>query len=641
MFAQRKILELSYLLISLLLITILTVGFWIKQFNAYPNLDTGAIFALFHHDIEIPPLISRLLDFSFRDPMVNEKDHVLHPCPYAILLPHAILYRIFGASAYVIAEMAFVILRFILLVCFINAFVRSRMISICISLSFESGLLEAILYKIFTVTGFFLFAPENIAIFNPIHYQRITRPLVSFPYFIFSLWTLICLCYKKKFQLKCAIGIGVSLSLLLNGNFYGFIVCLLTACFLVLIRVTQQRINKIELYNYFFTLVILLLGSIPLLLNIFIFPNSELFRRGGEFKISYAVFCMQNSVKYTLLIIILISILKIIIDHPPFLKKILGGIFQQQAFLFFFFVLVSSSLGFLFMPTVLGKTIQEEHFFQYQDKAVLLFLLMEMALFLRMVTRFLRKLRMRMTAIYCLCIFIFCGVLWQVIGRLTRYEINTYHPRADFDGYYQLGKNYANDFNELYHYLNNVAPYKVVLSFDTVVVNYLVAFRKKFAYCPISLNTTIFDSEIDERLLYAFRLLGVTPSQISRLLKPHKVAMFHNAYIEILFGGYAKYSVSRRYSIAPLSDYPIEFLDKMFEIHYSPWPLIIRPKSTFIQMEKTLKQLPKDAWKKYQLDLIILLNNSFEKNLNPDPKYFHLLFSNNTFRVFKKYFDEK
>jgi hypothetical protein len=600
------------------------------------------LFTFSRNDIEYAPSIRSLFAFSGEPALWEQSKQTAGPAvfPYLSLLPYSIFYKLFGAFGFALLEVILIAARFGLLFLFLRCFVASPLVAAVNAFFFETFLSWWVVGRVNELVGVLnriLSAVSGLALpllprdqFRPDFYNRVPRPVLTFPLSLIVLWLLARLWTRRRFSRWEAIGLGLGYAMLVSSNLHLFIGLGLVGLliFVLVCADSQAEIAGRGRGLLAWASAALVGGSIPWVLQTVVFGNKEVQARLGVVSIPYGkIFVEPLAGRFFAIFLLLLVVIRWVSgwrSPPAWVKKL----DETRLLSFGTIFMLGALLAMPVLPVFTGKTCFEGNFYKLMYDAIVLTCLTLAAVLSERAWSALRSrpwLAGRRAAV--LGAVLLTGVAsaaWASAKIRTRPTAG--HPRADLP-YYTLPDSYRSDFIQVTQFLETRPDYEVVLAFDVVFLSYELGFRGKHAYCPPVGFSKASDAEAEDRALRMLRLFGVKDAQLA-----DEVNDFH---VQNYFFGGSKYAVTREFSYASLDEYPPEVLKGLHQYIPFPWDDgFFVPKTRMSEIRAQYAALPADAWKKYRLDAIVVLNNDAEKRFVPNPAYFEEVLSNASFRVY-------
>jgi hypothetical protein len=168
---------------------------------------------------------------------------------------------------------------------------------------------------------------------------------------------------------------------------------------------------------------------------------------------------------------------------------------------------------------------------------------------------------------------------------------------------------------------------KILGTFDPQLSSWWISFKHGYAYIADPFITTVSDAEIESRLIYFCKVVGMNAEDFRSFV--------NRFYVNAFWLAHNKYQASQAYTFAPIWDYEESMQKKIKETSIlDSWRIAI-PTS---EQRRLVNQFNiKDAQdNNRRLDLVILTSDESLKDFTPPEDTFVFRYSNSTFRVWKR-----
>lgn len=615
------------IIIFLVLLTGLT--YWFFSFWHYPN-DPLSVAVLYRgsDDMIYYPFVKALSDCTIEESVVYEyAGSGVRSYPFLPLLVHAGLFRFFGPAAFVIGEVLFTLLYYLLAVTLLRACGVSQPLSRLVSFCLITGILN------FTITVPSPFAHSSTTLYFDFWDRRFPRPLVSGPLLLGAILLLMKLCSPTDTLKSKSLWIlfGIAAAVLPQADPYAAIVFFLAAgvAFVFLLCTARHQRSEI-LKGMMLCIPAGMLTSLSLFIQRFM-EHPDLPRRYGVFPIDRDFFLFEFQNAGVIALVVILAICLEILKH-----SLPGSVTPAQARFSRLLSLLCVSACFALPVSgfVLGKTIQPYHFalvsITFASYGVLIhaLLLLQIA-FARVQSSLSETGRcsterlMRALAILIITV----GLLFNMLSTFSTVRKST-HIRADFSEWEALQdyrRHFAALIRELQH--KRYAACKVAALFDCQVSFWWLTFGGDKLFLAEPFISTVSDREVESRYMNFCHLLGMTPDRFISFIRKPSILTF--------WFGHNKYQASRMYTFSPMEDYSPEDNNKIVstpgvESWQASWNNIL-PLS---EQDRLRHQYEGEIiHSQRRLDLIILTRYEIDSGLSPISDDFTLGFENPVFQV--------
>lgn len=224
------------------------------------------------------------------------------------------------------------------------------------------------------------------------------------------------------------------------------------------------------------------------------------------------------------------------------------------------------------------------------------------------------------------CLAVACVFLLLLVGREWDSQIDG-HKRNDFQEYAEL-ENYRSNFLELVQFLSRDSntELKVMGTFDHQVYAWWCAFENGKSFLPDPFATVLSDDEIESRLAWFCRSLGMSADSFGRFIQEH--------FVHVLWFAHNKYQASGAYRFSEMEDYLPETRKRIEKARVEDsWEIAVPIGETKRMVEK-FRDLPPEAPGAARLDFVVLDKTKNQNGLAPPTESFSLKFENDAFRVY-------
>jgi hypothetical protein len=547
--------------------------------------------------------------------------------PFLPLLVHAGLFRVLGPAAFVVGEVLFNLLFYLLVTTLLRACGISQSLSRLAGFCLAAGMIH------FNIAIPLPFAHTSTTLYFDFWDRRFPRPLVSFPIFLLSVLLLMKLSGPGD-SLKSKplwIFFGIAAAALFQADPYMAIVFFLAAGMAFgFVLVTAHRQRREILKGMVLCIPAGLLTSLSLFIQRFL-THPDVTRRYGVFPVDrdFFLFQFQNAGVVALVVVlaVLLEILK---------RRLPGSVTSAQLCCSWVLSIlcVSACFALPISGLVLGTSIHPYHFALASITLASYGLLVHALILLQIA--FMRAQsslgasgsRSAQRFMRALSIVIIVAALLLNVQSASSAARKTTHIRTDVPEWEAL-QDYRRHFTALIGELRQerYAPCKVAGLFDHQVAFWWLAFGGGNLFLAEPAFSTLPDSEVESRLIAFCRLLGMTPDNFASFIKKPWVLVF--------WIGHNKYQASRLYTFSPIDDYSPEDQKKILsspgvESWQSSWNIIL-PLS---EEERLCHQYgSKTSRPSRRLDVIILTRYEIDMGLSPPRDDFVLEYENPVFQV--------
>jgi hypothetical protein len=213
-------------------------------------------------------------------------------------------------------------------------------------------------------------------------------------------------------------------------------------------------------------------------------------------------------------------------------------------------------------------------------------------------------------------------------GHAVRLSQKDTHMRSELEEYGSLTQ-YRTDFQGVTHELRQYSQLgdRVIGTFDHQLYSWWITFEQGFSFIPDPLFFTGADRDIEQRLAFLCRMLGMSPAQFHTfMMRP---------YVNHFWLAHNKYKVSKLHTFAPLSDYVLEDVQAAIEQAGTLGGRFAIPLSEQERLQQdyaALDHVPGNL----KLDVLVLTNDVFLRRFHPPEGLFELIYENTTFRVWRR-----
>ncbi len=568
-------------------------------------------------DIEDFPLIASLSRFSFGDASLWERAGAgLTSYPVLALLPHAVLFRIFGTAGYIAADILIALAFYLTLEALLRFFGFSSRLSVL------GAALPILITKIPATGGYMAYIN-----YFPLNFWgwRIPRPFVSEIFFFAALaaaWGLFR--PGSKCGTKAWGALGLAFALAVQTQAHAALILFL-AMPLWWAASGRDRLRGGALVRGFFVASLVFAVVVALFVAQRWIEHPDLPVRCGVFSVDrfHPIFLEVNPAAvfvwgYTFLIAWLL---------PRFFTDGRGCVLRA-ALCFTACLTIAAYFALPVSWMLLGRTVQPGLFERQFDKIFSLnyFITIVAVMEAALMVPCLPALKNIVTKSFISVVLVIAAA--SSVGWVTTLAGNGDHMRPTFEEYKELGPGYRDDFAALVRELEKpvYGECRVIGTFDHQAYAWWGGFRNGYSYLPDPLMTTASDGEIEQRFVEFCRLVGVQREELA--------AFAGLSYVNIFWIGHDKYQASRAHTLRPIADYSA---------------------STAVKISKTS---PLDSWhvelpqtdaarlvSRYdasgdaptgRLDLVVLNTDKSQRQLAPPGHLFEPVFSNASFRVWRR-----
>jgi len=536
MHLQKKDMGYKSLLYLISLPFLIIIFKWGVSFYYLNDLAVDLKILLNFNDGSYFPFIISLSDINF-SPSFNGYfvTEGVTSFPYASIIFHAILFKLFNLHGLVIAELIFCIFGYLLVYYFLKKSGISNLCSILVTflIFFSPVILEYVS---------FIFAYH-------LNSNRFPRPLVTNVFFYLSLILLLNF-VKNNFKIKKDyIFFGIILSLLLQSFIYLFLVIGFSFFTILLLNLISYKDNFKEKFRYSLLLIIIFfLFSLPFILqNIFV--EEDYAARMGLFSVNLEEkkFLFTKTIDHYLKIKNLIYG-SIVFGFYIFFKKK----FSSKYLLSFrvYLVLFTSSfivplIFIIFSPYI----IWFKHFFDVKN---LIFIIGIILISAFIIEQFKGKL---LTKTFFTTLYIFI-----LSSNIFYYSFNASNN-------YSKNKERWEDLNKVLIKSNDIISDKTNNIFsNSSLINYYYIYKGQNISYPDGFHTSLNDDQLEIQMINSFKSIGYSNTDFMELLA-NKISWRSSNEIGQISG--YKYQFSSIHTFFDVNDYSekeIEFLknDNLF-----------------------------------------------------------------------------
>ncbi len=555
---------------------------WLTSYYFFDeSIDVKIIFESVDDGKLYYPLIKFLAEFEFNrsfDPEI--KDLKIIPLPFAGILLHSFLLKIFGFFSFVIADLICVSV-FLYIFYNILRFTISENLSIVLSI---------ILYLLpVFLSNTFLYNISYIQNFADSFYNlRVPRPMLSNLFFFGFLLIILKLNFNFKYSYKIYSILGLILGLTLSSFFYYFFTQVCILLFFFLIKFKKNILRELyENYRYFLVLTITFLFTItPFLLNLLFHEN--------EFTIRQCIYTLDFPKKVELLqyltekylsikfisLFVIISFINFLINHLKFNHRKITNIFYIS--------FISSFVGPVIFILISNKSCVFYHFINFIILNGFLYMIISTIL---IIEKFL-KIRINFIKKFFSILFLIVIFGYQnFINVKKNYEISTY-------------KSYREEFSNVTNLIKeNYSLDKItLLTFETDLIIWSIMKDVKHLTVINALFTSKKDHMIEEDIFSAFKILNLNENNFKLFIKNKKSTWrYINEHITKYF--YYKYQANSLVTFKNSNDFTKEEISHINNTHLLLHQQSIIPKFELDRFEKKFKIFNKNV---IYPDLIIL-----------------------------------
>ena len=614
----------SYYIIFLISFSI----FFIKWFFSYYNygFEDIIIKVIFNPagDQLYYPFVKQLSDLNFNEGYSKiYNDLNLIGFPFFTSLIHAIFFKIFGPTSFIILELILIIVVNIIFFKIFKLLKLSNNYSIIFAFVLFS--LPNFIYLLNELKIPYIFNLKQL--YSGFYSLRFPRPIIT-NLFLFLFLFFSIKFYISEFKKDISRNLYFStifLASLLSSFFYFFLSCGISLVLIIFIKYKNSILSKENLFLFLKCGIIFCIISTPFILQLLFIEKDYLYRI-GYFKLNYEtkIFLFGHLFKgFTKLEFLCLLFLNTFLF---FLNVKLNNNIRKYLLPFFIFFISSIIVPFIFLTFFSGIT-----FFNYFIFTIILsgFIFLKINIII-LFSYFVKPYSKKIVSVLIFFLIIFFNGIYfyknSFINQLSSgTHFNAKNPdtfRKDFQNLTNLLKKKVNNDNAL------------LLTNDLETQLWWILSGKKYYYFPVVLFVSLKDHMIEEQLINAFKYLDLTSSDFINYFNQNRISSWRvvntNNYF---FLGHLKYQANYLKKFADIDYYPKnthKFIKKK-SIHHTNQ--VVLPFNEILRLKKQFNQTKKN---KYLKPNIIVLNKSdflYKKILQNNK--FEILMENENFILFK------
>jgi hypothetical protein len=304
---------------------------------------------------------------------------------------------------------------------------------------------------------------------------------------------------------------------------------------------------------------------------------------------------------------------------------------------FLYFMCLAAYLALPVSCVLLGKGIHFYHFYivfvRVSSLILLVFCLYALDLSAAIFAKNIEQLKLNYILVNIFrkgsvfLVIFFCMV--SMFKNAYSYTMNKQQMLSPFASEWKALVNYRTDFVAVIKELSKkeYRDCKILGTFDPQLSSWWISFKHGYAYIADPFITTVSDAEIESRLIYFCKVVGMNAEDFRSFV--------NRFYVNAFWLAHNKYQASQAYTFAPIWDYEESMQKKIKETSIlDSWRIAI-PTS---EQRRLVNQFNiKDAQdNNRRLDLVILTSDESLKDFTPPEDTFVFRYSNSTFRVWKR-----
>ena len=581
------------------------------------ELDLKSLYLTNLKDIEYFPVVYALSEFKLNPSFLeNLNPNGLIGFPMLPLIIHSFFYKIFGIYSFVLLEIIFKLIFFLVLIKFLNEiFIKS-----------SKSLLFIFLLLIFIEIGNFFSSYLNIILLQNLIYTltenfetRFPRPLISGIVFFYAFKVLSNFeiqKFEKKYYLY-SIKLGLCFGLLLNIFFYHFV----NFSFLLFVLIVKQYFNYFKVNKYFIKnilcsfFVFFLFFLIFYLQQYYIEPDWAerigVISITAQQKLFVLFYYFRSLVRIEFLFPLLISII-LFINSNYFFKE--ENLKKKNIIFYFIICSIITPIVFIFVSP---KIVSLHHFIHILKFSIIFYIFVESY---ELISFFLSKIYIkRIIKNYFIMIVV---IVFFIVGFYNKLNIFN----NNLDNFKDLVS------TEKYLLKENIKSKKLKLfTNDLTISNLWLNYNNRGLVISDGFITSLKNDKIEYNFINSMKAFGLNNDEFKKFISFEK-SQYRNRFFMYVFN--YRYLANSLVTYSPLSNYDDEMKNKI--INTSPF----RVESQIVpndEKEKFLKMFNNHKINKSLFpDYIILKLEDLVNELPIKNKIFELIISNNTYKIYKK-----
>lgn len=603
----------------LVLVVLKAASYWLISKWQHPH-DPPSVTAMYRiadtGDIGYYPVISGFSRLNLGERTIYEHaGKGMASFPLASLVPHALAFRLFGWPGLILVDLVAVLGFYLIFAVLLRIMGVPEAVSYCVSL--------------LIVAGVWLIVPHVIPHFPLVFWDlRIPRPLITDAFLAIGVGLVSLLLNDEGGSSRRLwwFALGLAFAALVQGEIYlAMSMAVLIAVLVGFLFIRDYGVPGAWARRAVDVVALgagTALAGLPFLMQRLL-ENKEAARRLGVFPIPRGhLLFLPGRLPYLLVAaVVALGALDLILLRREGAAE--GRLARERNILMLVVFSVASLLVLPLSGVLLGKGIQLYHFEDAVVRICSLALLI-LSLYLAGRRRWLQEGGSWVTPVVwgiMAISLIVSGLLGY--GRSARHA----HIRADFAEYAAL-PDYRAEFTKLTEELSSPKydGLPVLGTFDHQLYAWWVTFRAGYSLLPDPFYTTLADDEIESRLIRFCHELGMSSAQFSDFLD--------RKYVNALWLGHCKYSVSKAYTLRPLDEYDPAVREEIGRTTIlDAGSVMAIPRS---EKERMLAKYRADstAPASEKLDVIVLLNDPSTQGASPPAAEYRESYRNALFRVF-------
>ncbi len=475
---------------------------WLQIFYFFREFSLDFKVLLNFNDIEYFPFIISLSEFNF-SPSFNDNFEASGSIsfPYASIIYHAFLYKLFNLSGYIFAQVIFVAISYYIIFYFLKKSGISNFASILavLLIFFLPTFLEII--NIFFKSDFILHFQKQV-FDNHLTSYRYPRPLVTNIYFYLALILLIKF-DNENLNTRYYILLSLILSLLLQSFIYLFILI----SFVLFIKIVKKIISNKNYFfknylNYLKFFIFFILFSSPFILQN-LYSESDYSSRMGlhlldfdnRIKLLNQTFLHFFNFKYLLYIISVLS-------FYFFFKKKFNLEYKKTFELYLLLIFSSLIIPFIFLlfsPYI----IWYKHFFDVKNLVFILGFILILAFLIYQFNFFNKKIKLIIISSVSVVVFFL-----NMYSTSYNLSIQTKNNQ------------YLSELNKLLIMIDKKISKKKLNIFSTPgIFNYYLTYKDQNILFPYGFHVSLNDNQLKTSMINSLKSIGLNENNFKQFLQ--------------------------------------------------------------------------------------------------------------------------
>lgn len=520
---------------------------WILSFNLFgsEDLTTKIIhdssfskeafdsYTYFHYvkslsDLDFISLYNRMLSTNY-----------LISSPYGSIIIHTLLFKIIGASSFIVSEYIFVALFFIIFFLIFRTIGLSKNLSLLVSVIL---FVSPIILKDFNYFGI----TELKTFFGLIYGLRFPRPLVVNIYFYFFIYILLQSHLNKNFfSIKNLSIFSILLALTASSFFFFFINMFLTLFIYLLVEYKNKFFHKLKenILKIIYSIIlfsILITPFVILMMN----SNPDYMQRMGVYELDFDnKFFLINHYLSKILRLKLIIVYIFLISSFFLIKKFNN---ENLKYIKIFYILFFSSL---LSPIIFilcsGKTAFLMHFNNMVVLSTGILIVILIIVNLKLLQPFFKFK------------FNNFSLLFLIVILTTFYFIQTHNVYMD-----RLNKNIRVDRDTIVKQLQKNSNLQTlnILTFDNRLMTWSILKGNIELFLVDGSFSQRSNIEIENDIISSFKLMKLTETDFKNFISNKKIGYrYNNPELKLFF--WQKYTANSSYTFQDTKDFDKNLLD--------------------------------------------------------------------------------